>query len=398
MTNGRRATTLRTRRMKVILHIGMTKAGSSALQAGLFAVRKQLMDSGVLYPVRGRARNSHVLLLYGLVPPERLPRGLRHLHGNNIHAIEGEMHDWLLDLQGIIRASQPQTLILSEEFLFYVIDQEAQISLRDRLCSLGGRTIDVVVYVRRPSDHYLASIQQLLKASHRLPGPNPIEYRRTIDGYAKHVADSVNVIKYDRSNWPGADILRQFLDSFVPQANVSILESSREVNRSLSSEAMSLLAEYRRSIWPEAHNQFTTDTDRLVRALELSDVEVTGGAAPRLHEEIARRIDEASTDLLWLRDTHGITFDGVDYSEIGLAPGRRPPIHHVEDICPIDPDRRRELTSRAFYHLAREEVAAPRPAMGSPRDAAIPSAGCIGGRIAGLFNRRRRHPTEGARR
>jgi hypothetical protein len=398
MTNGGRATTLRTRRMKVVLHIGMTKAGSSALQAGLFTIQKQLMDSGILYPVRGRARNSHVLLLYGLVPPERLPRGLRHLHGNDIHAIEEEMHAWLLDLQGMIGASQPQTLILSEEFLFYVIDHEAQISLRDRLDSLGCRTVDVVVYVRRPSDHYLASIQQLLKASHRLPGPNPIEYRRTIEGYARHVADRVHVIKYDRLNWPRADILRQFLDSFVPQANVSIPESGRQVNRSLSSEAMSLLADYRRSIWPEAHNQFTTDTDRLVRALELSDVEVAGDAAPRLHEEIAREVDEASIDLLWLRDAHGITFDGVDYSEMGPAPGRRPPIERVEDICPIDPDRRRELTSRAFYHLAREEVATPRPAMRSPRDAAIPSGGRVGGRIAGLFNRRRRGPTEGARR
>jgi hypothetical protein len=384
-----------TRHMRVVLHIGMTKAGSSALQAGLFAVRKQLMDCGVFYPVRGRARNSHMLLLSGLVPPERLPRGLRHLHGDNTGAIEEDMKGWLLDLQAEIRARRPQTLVLSEEFLFYVVEQEAQITLRDRLRSLGGHTIDVVVYIRRPSEHYLASIQQLLKASHRIPGPNPIEYRRTIEGYTEHVADNTVVVKYDRANWPDADILRQFLTAFVPQVDVSISGSGREINRSLSSEAMSLLAEYRRWIWPDAHNQFTSDTSRLISALELSDIEVGGDAAPRLHDQVARRVDETSTDLLWLRDTHGITFDGIDYSEIRPAPGRHPPVQCVDEICPIDPDRRRWLTSRAMYHLARGEVAGRWPAMGFPPDAAVPSAGRLRGRIARLFSKQRRHPTVG---
>jgi hypothetical protein len=209
------------------------------------------------------------------------------------------------------------------------------------------------------------------------------------------VADNTVVVKYDRANWPDADILRQFLTAFVPQVDLSIPASGREINRSLSSEAMSLLAEYRRSIWPEAHNRFTSDTDRLISALELSDSEVAGDAAPRLHDQVARTVDETSTDLLWLRDTHGITFDGIDYSEIRPAPERHPPVQCVDDICPIDADRRRWLTSRAIYHLAREEAAGPWPAMGSPQEAAVPSARRIRGRIARLFSKPRRHPTEG---
>jgi len=266
-------------------------------------------------------------------------------------------------------------------------------SVRPRLCLARGHAGDVVVYVRRPSEHYLASVQQLLKASHKIPGPNPIEYRPAIEGYATHVADRMHVVKYDPSNWADGDIVRQFLATFVPELDIGNVGPARRVNRSLSAEAMTVLAEYRSRIWPDGHNRFTSDTNRVVNALDACDIEVAGGRAPHLHDHVARMVDQASTDLLWLRDEHAITFDGIDYSDIRPAADRHRPVPGVDSICPVDVGRRDELMWQVMYHLAQDEVASQTPEIASSEDPAIPSTRRFARRIAGLVRRHRRHST-----
>jgi hypothetical protein len=378
--------------VRVLLHIGMTKAGSSALQAGLFSVRQQLTDSGVLYPDGGRVRNSHILLLQGLVPPARLPRGLRRLYGDNIAALERDMRAWLAAVETAIEVTRPHTVILSEEFLFYVVDESALMELRRRMLNLG-HTVEVVVYVRRPSEHYLSSVQQLLKASHRIPGPNPITYRPTIEGYANHVADRLHVVQYDRDKWRDGDILRHFLTVFVPDADVREMVPVKQVNESLSAEAMSLLAEYRSRIWPAEHNRFTADTNRIVQALVASDREVAGNRVPCLHDDVARMVDQTSTDLPWLRDRYGIDFGGVDYSAILPAAGHHPPFPSVDSMCQVDAGRRDELMWRVIHHLAQEGVADGTSELASAGAPAAPSTKSLPRRLAGVVRKRGRRST-----
>jgi hypothetical protein len=370
----------------------MTKAGSSALQAGLFSVRQQLADSGVLYPVGGRVKNSHILLLQGLLPPGRLPRGLRRLYGDDVAALERDMQAWLAGVKTSIDATRPHTVVLSEEFLFYVVEDGALTELRRRLLSLGD-SVEVVVYIRRPSEHYLSSVQQLLKASHRIPGPNPVAYRPTIEGYANHVADRLHVVKYDRDNWHGGDILRQFLSAFVPDAKLPESAPTKQVNESLSAEAMSLLAEYRSRVWPDEHNRFTEDTNRIVQALASSDVEVAGNRVACLHQDVARMVDRTSTDLPWLRDTYGVDFDGVDYSAIRPADGHHPPFPSIDCMCPVDPDRRDELMWRVVRRLAQDGVGDRPLELASAGPPAAPGNGSLARRLAGVVRGRGRRPT-----
>jgi hypothetical protein len=381
--------------LRLILHIGMTKAGSSALQAGLFSVRQQLRDSGVLYPDGGRVRNSHILLLQGLVPRARLPRGVRRLYGDNIAALERDMRAWLADVEAAIDAACPHTVILSEEFLFYVIDESALIELRRRMLGLG-HSVEVVAYLRRPSEHYLSSVQQLLKASHRIPGPNPVAYRPTIEGYANHVADRLHVVQYDRDSWHDGDILHHFLTSFVPDVDLRDAVPAERVNESLSAEAMSLLAEYRSRVWPDEHNRFTEDTNRVVQALAASDGEVAGNRVPCLHDDVARTVDQSSVDLLWLRDRYGIDFGGVDYSAIRPAAGHHPPFASVDCMCRVDADRREELMWRVMHRLAQDGAADKPAELSSARPSAAPSTRSLSRRLAGAVRGRGRHPTSGS--
>ena len=338
--------------MKVLLHIGMTKAGSSALQEGLAAAQKDLEGRGILYPDRGRTRNSHLLLLEGLVPPERLPRGLRGMYREDFHAMARDRRAWLDDLRTEVARRRPHTLILSEEFLFYVRSEEGLTELRRRLLSLADAVdVEVIAYVRRPSEHYLASVQQLLKGAHSIPGPNPIGYRQAIDGFDAHVADRMHVVRYDRASWVDGDIVHHFLANLLPGAE-KIPRSGHVVNESLSADAMSILAEYRGRFWADRDNHLTPDTNKVVRALTMIDAESGCAEGPRLHDHIAQRVDLGSTDLLWLRGTYGITFEGIDYAAIRQPTNRSEPLSRVDCICPVDEHRRDELLWEVVKHLA----------------------------------------------
>jgi hypothetical protein len=338
--------------MKVLLHIGMTKAGSSALQEGLAAAQKDLEGRGILYPDRGRTRNSHLLLLEGLVPPERLPRGLRGMYREDFQAMARDRRAWLDELRKVIAKRRCHTLILSEEFLFYVRSEEGLTELRRRLLALAGAVdIEVIAYVRRPSEHYLASVQQRLKGAHSIPGPNPVGYRQAIDGFDAHVADRMHVVHYDRASWVDGDIVRHFLATLLPGAE-SVVRPGPAVNESLSAEAMSILAEYRSRFWSDQDNRMTPDTNEVVRVLSTLDATSGDARRARLHDHIAQMVDLGSTDLLWLRDTHGITFDGVDYAAIHRPATRHEPLPRVDCICPVDDDRREELLWGAVHHLA----------------------------------------------
>jgi hypothetical protein len=62
--------------MKTILHIGMPKTGTTALQDCLRASRADLAAAGILYPENppGCRFNNHRMLVMGFLPFDALPR------------------------------------------------------------------------------------------------------------------------------------------------------------------------------------------------------------------------------------------------------------------------------------------------------------------------------------
>lgn len=337
--------------MRIVLHIGMPKAGSTALQTGLAALRRPLRASGVVYPKSPVIGKKQTLLISGLRAPDYLPRQLRQMYEGRFPDFDRDAEAWFRRLSEAVRARRPAALLLSHEGLFAVKDKGSLQLLDRRLRSLGG-PVDVVAYVRRPSDQFISMAQQTLKASHDIRRPQTTSYCATLEGYRKHVADALWVFPYDRTAWPGGDILRHFLDTFVPDVDVPLDQIRREPNESLSAEAMSVLAEYRKVFWPEANARFTPDTRRLIRALIAADADLGGARRPRLHEPVRRFIDHSSTDVLSLRDEYGVVFDGIDYAAVGTPQGHPPAADSVEDLCEVDPERKAELTFRALRHLA----------------------------------------------
>lgn len=339
----------------------MPKAGSTALQAGLAAARDRLARQGILYPRGPLVSRSHNFLIAGVQErKQKLPRLLRNAYIGRLDEVEPAFAAWMAELRSSIAARRPETLVLSSEWLFRLRADSQFERLREVLLRLGD-SVEAVAYVRRPSDQYLSSAQQILKGSHVIKPVAPIRYRTTIEGFAR-IADRLHVVRYDRADFPGGDIVRHFLLTFLPEAGeIGAGGGDNDANATISAEGMSILAAYRRINHRRRRNRFTADTDRLLDAIRGADRQVGGDLRPRLLGHVRDEIDHGSSDILWLRDAHGVVFDGIDYGAVA-APTlpfhelkRRP--KRIEEICVIDPARREKLLMRAMHALAADSPA-----------------------------------------
>lgn len=126
----------------VLVHVGMFKTGTTALQNRLARARPQLAERQVTYP--GTREAHHV--------PAQALRGLRGVNG-------AERSPALWDaLAEEVRAT-PGRVVVSSEYIAQSDDQ-----LRAKLVAdLGGDRVHIVIGVRNPASHVLSSWQQILK-------------------------------------------------------------------------------------------------------------------------------------------------------------------------------------------------------------------------------------------
>ena len=345
--------------MRILLHVGMPKAGSTALQLALARGRERLARQGVLYPRAPLFPDSQNFLVAGLEERRHaLPRMIRSAYFDRMDEIAPAFARWMAEIRSSIAASRPETMVLSSEWLFGLRGRQKFDRLAEILRGFGG-PIEVVAYVRRPADQYLSAVQQTLKGSHTIRPLTAVRYRTPLEGFAR-IADTMRVARYDRAAFPGGDIVRDFVDAFLPGADLAAAADGGAANATISAEGMAILAGYRRTNHRRSRGRFTPDTDRLIAAIREADAAVGGAVRPRLRPEVAGAIDAASTDVIWLRDTHGIVFDGLDYDRVEGAAGEtktRP--KRVEEICIVDPERHQELVMRTLHGLAAPPRVAP---------------------------------------
>lgn len=215
-------------RKRLILHVGQTKAGSTAIQNYLEDQRSRLLEHGFLFPVAGFLRTEPLA-------PTRTPghMGLMHALQKNplappepIAVLEAEM-----------AASTFQTLVLSSESLFH--DQpEAAIA---RLGTYFADFDITVVAVLRRQDHWLASryLEEVLSGFRQTTlTPADFAEKKFRDGaldYAERLvriatavqAQAVRAMDYDHAV-AGAGLIPAFLDmAGLPETRQDLARSLR---------------------------------------------------------------------------------------------------------------------------------------------------------------------------
>lgn len=338
--------------MQLILHAGMPKAGSSALQQWLHSNRETLQDQGVVYPRSPIISKNHHVMLPCCLENEQLPRYVQYRAAKRGKNIRRTFLRWKADLERLIE-QRPRAVILSSEAVF-VLDrlrgEEAYIDLGNMLRSLFS-DIRVVLYVRKPSKFFLSSTQQGIKASHRVRQPSAVEYRKPVELIESNIASVVDVYSYDDVQTTHRGLIEHFGSMYDPAIErLAREEPSEKQNRSLSAEAISIMRVYREGLHKDRQNVFTDDTSDILKALTKADQEVGGYRAPELYPAVAKEIDESSVDLLWLQGRFGIEFDGIDYASIEPRESLMRP-RTLEQICPVSLERRDEVMSRTMFYL-----------------------------------------------
>lgn len=126
----------------VVLHIGIGKTGTSAIQHMLKVSRKQLAEAGIYYPETGASSAHHDLAVVGA------------------RALDGAQRDRLRAVLAAFEGEGYQRLVLSSESFVFCTPSYVR-SLAD---VLEGQDVKVLLYVRKQAELVRSAYLQKMKA------------------------------------------------------------------------------------------------------------------------------------------------------------------------------------------------------------------------------------------
>lgn len=324
---------------ELVLHVGMPKAGSTALQKMLQRHSRALEAEGVFYPRIDRGV-AHQFLNIPLDFANSAPRLLRHFfNSDSTRARKHFETTWSL-LSSMIDKAEPNTVVLSCEGLFSRANLHAEPDLFELIRTKFSRAV-VVIYVRSPASYAASAMQQHVKHSGTLRSVSPPNYRRNIEAWERRFPGAVVVKKYERAALHCGDIFNDFSKSFM-NVNLGDAIKPSSFNTSMSAEAASVMQEFQRRFYPDKDDVPMGIKKTLRASLRASERMVKPPKA-RLRPEWASYLDESCEDLLWLRDRYGLEFANIDYGRIGSqdAPGPDPDL--IAELFQVDNRVRRRL-------------------------------------------------------
>jgi hypothetical protein len=349
--------------MRLIVHIGTAKTGTSTLQSTLNSNAQVLARAGILYPKPQFRRPNHNDVTRLLHPMEDMQREFTS-GGHDFETIRARGFEFWRDVQRQVKKTKPDVVVLSGEYLYGLAPNKLEV-LRGMLQELTP-DIEIVCYVREPASYYVSFTQQVVKASYRIraPGEFKTRARECLPRFMDAFGGKVSVRAFDRTALVGGDIVKDFATTFLPDgadlANAMVVTSS---NESMSAEAMCILQALRRHEWPDQNDHFFPESNRVrhvLDALRHTSAQTPATLVPELHAAVVRR---NLPDLRYLEEQFGVVIDheGIE----GTNPDPPPPgwmSHDLREILDVDPDRIERTLYAVLRELAARDAAASSPA------------------------------------
>lgn len=339
---------------QLIFHIGHPKTGTTALQTTLMANADRLQQAGVLYPLKAKPtshNHKHALAKPYLTDRENFSlRRSTGLQGDALRELSGR---YWASLKDEIRDTPHQTLILSCEG-FWAVPAEQEPGFRDRLAEVCDR-VTVVGYLRSPARFFLSQMNQNVRMLRGVKLPRTEYFRPVIEAYRANGFDDISLNPFEPKRLTNGDIVTDFCVKYLP-ADLPALErgEGERGNESVSNEALAILDEVTRTYPAPSPETKDRRRNKVIDLVRTADREVGGTRRPSLKPGIDRALMARATDLPWLRDDVGVSFEDVDYDLIGTTGGiDLAPMRRVEDFCTLDPDRLAALRARTDREIAR---------------------------------------------
>ncbi|MHA6263208.1 hypothetical protein ACXYMO_08405 [Arenibacterium sp. CAU 1754] len=337
-----------------MLHIGQPKTGTTSLQHLLHTQSDHLAKAGVLYPKTAEDWEQHSVLIPHLTRVKTHTADCHfppHWPGGSVP--ETSRLFWQ-SVREQMRDLRPELVILSGEG-FFTIKKPAQLRRMSDLLTRKTSEVSVVAYLRSPVSLYASNYQQSMKMRGVPVRPRGYYYKPTLTAYREHGPGPLTLRPFERAQLTGGDVLHDFAHHFCPQLDVTQPEA---LNKSLSAEALwalQAIAEVK-GIDPNApvdHPEWPHISNVIAR----TDTRIEGASAPRLTPRAIEHAMETNRDAKWLCDVHGITFQDVDYDQLGAHPGVPEHPLRVEDAFELDLSRAEAILSASELGVATAKVA-----------------------------------------
>lgn len=339
--------------MKLILHIGQGKAGSTAIQRTLAAGRDELLRKGVLYPENLYIKNCHhYFSTLNFDVPQRWPSVVNRMGFSIDSAKAGAKEEWE-NLQEQLTNNNPKITIISSETLFSDYSPTEAIRAKKYLGSLADE-MRILAYLRSPVSRYISLVQQKLKSSRILVQPAASGVVKIISKYNEIFTVPCELRVFERNSLKSGDAVVDFVEwSGLQELGIDFPKA--EFNTSMSAEAMAVLENLASDHGPttaEALKEKRTLQSQVSRA----DKDLPGATRAHLNDEVSDYLTRINKELLPLRDKYGIEFSDIDYTMVGKIEGlNKPLVTSVNNICAFDFARRDELQALVVKRLARKK-------------------------------------------
>ncbi len=294
--------------MRLILHIGSDKTGTTSIQKALSLSRNYLAQKGVLYPQLENSDNHNLLAVSFMGKERRHPRRLVRRYGNSDAVLSASGNAWLAIKQQL-EQHDFHTVILSGEH-FFGLDQHHELAEQNKRTFPDLENTQIIAYLRRPSSHYVARLQQRLKAQHHIAMPERIAYSARLAGWES--AGNLQLCEFNKAALHSRDIVQDFWKRTLGSLPLPPGATSIRSNKSLSAEGLYLLQRFRHIRYPDREGIFFRDSDQLLKRtlmVEESNCQNASFTRLRLHQDIRNHIDYSTDDNEILLKKHGFQFD-----------------------------------------------------------------------------------------
>jgi hypothetical protein len=235
--------------VKLILHIGTEKTGTTALQVFLKRHEKALFAKGVIFPDIFQTANAGELYLSG-ISRETSDYLDAHLFSRNVVFREKYIKQLGKELSRFATGRHAKECILSSELLYSRIpDVQALRRLKSNLFA-SFDDIHIVCYIRNQAELLLGLSMEALKQGSYLPqirSPKDhvkldcsCNYRDGLLRWLEVFPGRVTVRRYERNSLVSGDVIDDFL-CVIGHPELASLSKPHQVNRSLTQDQVKIL-------------------------------------------------------------------------------------------------------------------------------------------------------------
>lgn len=298
---------------QTILHIGLDKTGSTAIQLACLNNKRLLLENSILYPLFDFSHGQLGSCFY--------ENPVEYIHNVELartdrKQIELEDEHYLRNLMLEIEGSTAKTMILSSEAFSYM-DAPSVSRLQHFLAAISER-VQVILYCRPPLSYAVSALSQRARTGMPLWSEPPVqEIRKICHAYEEAFGhENITARTFVRESLPDGDVRLDFF-SFVGLLPEYVKRSMRlggeRDNSTLSAEAI-LIAEALRKIHsdqPLANIEFSLKYEPLLRTIRGGAIRLTQQQVAEVRSASSEHIDYAARILNLALDEPDLQYEGM---------------------------------------------------------------------------------------